>query len=89
MAHRYDSPELPDASLNLSKYATAELRLVVDLDHCAVRDEAYRRSERIVKRIATAEKRVADLQQELKDCGVVINAASKQATAEQNAIAPA
>jgi hypothetical protein len=39
MAHRYDSPELPDASLNLSKYATAELRLVVDLDHYAVREK--------------------------------------------------
>jgi predicted dinucleotide-utilizing enzyme len=85
MAHRYDSPELPDASLNLSKYATAELHLVVDLDHYAVRDEAYRRSERIVKRLATAKKRVADLQQELKDCGLAIDAASKQATAEQNA----
>jgi len=89
MAHRHDSPELPYAPLNLSKYATAELRLVVDLDHYAVRDEAYRRSERIVKRLATAEKRVADLQQELKDCGLAIDAASKQATAEQNAIAPA
>jgi hypothetical protein len=89
MAHRYDSPELPDASLNLSKYTTAELRLVVDIDHYAVRDEAYRRSEWIVKRLATAEKRVADLQQELKDCGVAIDAASKQATAEQNAITPA
>jgi hypothetical protein len=75
--------------LDLSKYATAELRLVVDLDHYAVRDEAYRRSERIVKRLATAEKRVADLQQELKDCGVASDAASKQVTAEQNAIAPA
>lgn len=89
MAHRYDSPELPDASLNLSKYTTAELRLVVDIDHYAVRDEAYRRSEWIVKRLATAEKRVADLQQQLKDCGMAIDAASKQATAEQNAIAPA
>ena len=75
----------PDATLDLSKYATAELRLVVDLDHYAVRDEAYRRSRRIVKRLATAEKRVADLQQELKDCGMAIEAASKQATAEQNA----
>ena len=79
----------PDEPLDLSKYATAELRLVVDLDHYAVRDEAYRRSERIVKRLATAEKRVADLQQQLKDCGMAIDAASKQATAEQNAIAPA
>ena len=79
----------PDEPLDLSKYATAELKLVVDLDHYAVRDEAYRRSERIVKRLATAEKRVADLQQELKDCGLAIDAASKQATAEQNAIASA
>jgi hypothetical protein len=61
----------------------------VDIDHYAVRDEAYRRSEWIVKRLATAEKRVADLQQELKDCGVAIDAASKQGTAEQNAITPA
>jgi hypothetical protein len=30
-----------------------------------------------------------DLQEELKDCGLAIDAASKQATAEQNAIAPA
>ena len=75
----------PGVPLDLSKYATAELKLVVDLDHYAVRDEAYRRSERIVKRLATAEKRVADLQQELKDCGLAIDAASKQATAEQNA----
>jgi hypothetical protein len=73
----------PDLPLDLSKYATAELKLVVDLDHYAVRDEAYRRSGRIVKRLATAEKRVADLQQELKDCGLAIDAASKQATAEQ------
>ena len=79
----------PDEPLDLSKYATAELQLMVDLDHYAVRDEAYRRSERIVKRLATAEKRVADLQQELKNCGMAIDAASKQATAEQNAIAPA
>jgi hypothetical protein len=41
----------PDEPLDLSKYATAELKLVVDLDHYAVRDEAYRRSERIVKRL--------------------------------------
>ena len=40
----------PDVPLDLSKYATAELKLVVDLDHYAVRDEAYRRSERLVKR---------------------------------------
>ena len=44
----------PDA-LDLSKYATADLKLVADLDHYAVRDEAYRRSERLVKRLATAE----------------------------------
>jgi hypothetical protein len=73
----------PDAPLDLSKYATAELKLVVDLDHYAVRDEAYRRSGRIVKRLATAEKRIANLQQELKDCGLAIDAASKQARAEQ------
>jgi hypothetical protein len=79
----------PDAPLDLSKYPTAELRLVVDLDHYAVRDEAYRRSERLVKRLATAEKRAADLRQELKDCGLAIDAASKQATAEQTAIATA
>ena len=30
-----------------------------------------------------------DCIQELKDCGMAINAASKQATTEQNAIAPA
>lgn len=79
----------PDAPLDLSKYPTAELRLVADLDHYAVRDEAYRRSEKLVKRLATAEKRVADLQQKLKDCGLAIDAASKQAIAEQNAIASA
>jgi hypothetical protein len=33
----------PDVPLDLSKYATAELQLAVDLDHYAVRDEAYRR----------------------------------------------
>lgn len=80
-----DNPS-PNAPLDLSKYATAELKLVVDLDHYAVRDEAYRRSERLVKRLATAEKRVSDLHQELKECGLAIDAASKQATAEQNAI---
>lgn len=74
----------PDAPLDLSKYATAELKLAVDLDHYAVRDEAYRRSERLVKRLATAEKRVSDLRQELRECGLAIDAASKQATAEQN-----
>jgi chaperonin cofactor prefoldin len=78
----------PEAPLNLSKYATAELKLMVDLDHYAVRDEAYRRSERLVKRLATAEKRVSDLHQELKECGLAIDAASKQATAEQNRTAP-
>ena len=30
----------PDEPLDLSKYATAELKLVVDLDQYAVRDEA-------------------------------------------------
>jgi hypothetical protein len=45
-----------DEPLDLSKYATAELKLVVDLDHYAVSDEAYRRSERIVKRLTTAER---------------------------------
>jgi predicted dinucleotide-utilizing enzyme len=78
----------PDVPLDLSKYATAELKLAVDLDHYAVRDEAYRRSERLVKRLATAEKRVSDLHQELKECGLAIDAASKQATAEQNRTAP-
>ena len=78
----------PDVPLDLSKYATAELQLAVDLDHYAVRDEAYRRSERLVKRLATAEKRVSDLHQELKQCGLAIDAASKQATAEQNRTAP-
>jgi prefoldin subunit 5 len=78
----------PDAPLDLSKYATAELKLVVDLDHYAVRDEAYRRSERLVKRLAAAEKRVSGLQQELKECGLAIDAVSKQATAEQNRTAP-
>jgi hypothetical protein len=72
-----------EAPLNLSKHATAELKLMVDLDHYAVRDEAYRRSERLVKRLATAEKRVSDLHQELTECGLAIDAASKQATAEQ------
>ena len=42
----------PDAPLDLSKYATAELKLVVDLDHYAVRDEAYRRSERPQKNVS-------------------------------------
>ena len=78
----------PDAPLDLSKYATAELKLVVDLDYYAVRDEAYRRSERLVKRLATAEKRVSDLHRELKECGLAIDAASKQATAEQNRTGP-
>ena len=78
----------PDVPLDLSKYATAELKLVVDLDHYAVRDEAYRRSERLVKRLATAEKRVSDLHQELKQCGLAIDAASKQATVEQNRTEP-
>ena len=45
-----------DEPLDLSKYATAELKLVVDLDRYAVSDEAYRRSERIVKRLTTAER---------------------------------
>lgn len=76
----------PDAPLDLSKYATVELKLVVDLDLYAVRDEAYRRSERLVKRLAIAGKRVSDLHQELKECGLAIDAASKQATAEQNAV---
>jgi hypothetical protein len=67
----------PDVPLDLSKYATAELKLAADLDHYAVRDEAYRRSERLVKRLATAEKLVSDLHQELKECGVAIDAASK------------
>jgi predicted dinucleotide-utilizing enzyme len=74
----------PDAPLDLSKYATAELKLAVDLDHYAVRDEAYRRSERLVKRLVTAEKRVSDLRHQLRECGLAIDAASKQATAEQN-----
>ena len=78
----------PDVPLDLSKYATAELKLAVDLDHYAVRDEAYRRSERLVKRLATAEKRVSDLRQELRECGLAIDAASKQATAEQNRTGP-
>jgi predicted dinucleotide-utilizing enzyme len=78
----------PEAPLNLSKYATAELKLMVDLDHYAVRDEAYRRSERLVKRLATAENRDSDLHQELKQCGLAIDAASKQATVEQNRTAP-
>jgi hypothetical protein len=30
----------PDAPLDLSKYAMAELKLAADLDHYAVRDEA-------------------------------------------------
>jgi hypothetical protein len=30
----------PDVPLDLSKYATAELKLAADLDHYAVRDEA-------------------------------------------------
>ena len=77
----------PDVPLDLSKYAT-ELKLAVDLDHYAVRDEAYRRSERLVRRLATAEKRVSDLHQELKECGLAIDAASKQATAAQNRTAP-
>jgi predicted dinucleotide-utilizing enzyme len=77
----------PDVPLDLSKYAT-ELKLAVDLDHYAVRDEAYRRSERLVKRLATAEKRVSDLRQELRECGLAIDAASKQATTEQNRTAP-
>jgi hypothetical protein len=75
----------PDPPLDLSKYATAELKLVVDLDHYAVRDEAYRRSERLVKRLTNAEKRVEGLRQELKDCGLAIDAASKQAAVEQAA----
>jgi predicted dinucleotide-utilizing enzyme len=59
---------------------------VADLDHYAVRDEAYRRSDRLVKRLDAAQRRVADIQQELKDCGLAIDAASKQAAAEQNII---
>ena len=78
----------PDEPLDLSKYATAELKLMVDLDHYAVRDEAYRRSERLVKRLATAEKRASDLHRELKQCGLAIDAASKQARAEQNRTEP-
>lgn len=67
------------APLDLSKYATAELKLVVDIDHYAVRDEAYRRSPLLAKKLTTAEKQVTALQEELKECGLAIDAASAEA----------
>jgi len=49
---------------------------------------SLRRSDWLAKCLATAEKRVSDLHQELKECGLAIDAASKQATAAQNRTAP-
>lgn len=64
--------------LNLKGYKTSELAGVADMDPWAVRDEAYRRSDALRKKLERAKARVASLQAEHDACGYALIAVSRE-----------
>jgi hypothetical protein len=64
--------------MDMSEYKTSELKTAVDLDVYAVRDEAYRRSDKIRKQLERAKAKVAQLQAEHDECGYALLAVSRE-----------
>ena len=67
-------------TLDMSGYKTSELKTAVDLDVYAVRDEAYKRSDKIRKQLERAKSKVAALQGEMDECGYALIAVSRELT---------
>jgi cell division septum initiation protein DivIVA len=65
-------------TLDMSGYKTSDLGISVDLDVYAVRNEAYKRSDKILKQLKRAEARVAELQAEMDDCVYALMAVSRE-----------
>jgi uncharacterized small protein (DUF1192 family) len=61
--------------MDMSKYDTHNLKSAVDLDAYAVRDEAYRRSALLCKKIARLNAQLITLNAENEECGRAIHAA--------------
>jgi hypothetical protein len=60
--------------MDMSGYATFELKSAVDLDAYAVRKEAEKRAEKAAKSIARAKAAIAKAEAEIKECEAAIRA---------------
>lgn len=69
--------------IDFKGYKTSELAAMVDMDAYGVRDEAYRRSDKIRKQLERAKANVARLQAEHDQCGYALIAVSRQLEQER------
>ena len=69
-------------NINFTGYKTSELAQMVDMDVYGVRDEAYRRSDKIRKQLERAKAQVAKLQAEHDQCGYALIAVSRHLAKE-------
>jgi hypothetical protein len=65
-------------TIDFSGYKTSELADMVDRDVYGVREEAYKRSNKIRRQLERAKAQVAKLQSEHDQCGYALIAVSRQ-----------